>query len=576
MKDNHTEIQKWQNEVKLAEEYKEKYADSKRWKIWTDMYRNDYKDNVLPVNQIFSVGRTLIPRVYFRNPRIVVTPTRPDMWIQSRIVEALDNWLLSRIGMKKQMKRIILDTFLYGTGIGKSGYDSEYGFDGEETRELSEYEQELQNEGYPVREEDRIEYDTNIIPGMPWYKRTHPEDIFMPWGVLEMNESPWVINRFIRQVDDVKADKMYSNTDDLNATHRSRAIDGKSISQSALKERFEDSYVELWEVYDMKKSKVRVYATGHNKWLREDDLILDQLPFDSLIWNENPDSFWGVSDCKMIEPQQKELNEIRTQYQQHRKFAILKLMVTEGSLSPEAKKALTSGDPGAIVEVSDEIDKNIKILTPYLSNDLLNAAQEIRRDIRENVGFSRNSMGEFDSSSRRTAYEAGVVNEAMQIRVDERRDVAADLLVNAVRRFNQYLFEYWSQPKVAKVLGMPDAAQWIQFTGDQIRGEYNLVIDPDTAKAVSSERRKQESLQFANWALQYSQASPNTFNLQEVAKYVTQQFDGVPEKILNQGQMSAGVSPISIQEAQAQMKQQGGGGQNAGVQALMQIMSQGV
>lgn len=589
MKDHKSSIDKWRDEVKLAEKYKEKYGKSKRWDTWTDMYRNDWDNKILPVNQIFSTGRTLIPRIYFRNPRIVVTPTRPDMWVQSRIVEAVDNWLLSRIGMKKQMKRIVLDAYLYGTGIGKSGYDSEYGYSQEDSRESTEYEQELLDRGYPLREEERIEYDTNILPGMPWYKRVNPRDIFVPWGILELQESPWIVHRFTRHIDDVKADPKYSNTGDLAATHRSMALEDKNIRQSALNSRHEDSYVELYEVYDLKAGKVRVYATGHKMWLREDDLILDQLPFDSLVWNENPEAFWGVSDTSMLEPQQKELNEIRTQYREHRKYSILKLLVQKDSLSPEAKQALTSGEPGALVEVEAEIDSSIKELKPYLTNDLLMAAQEVRRDIRETVGFSRNSMGEYDTSSRRTAYEASVVNQAMQIRVDERRDVVADLLVQAVRRFNQYIFEFWKEPKVSRIVGIEKAANWIKFTGDEIRGEYNLIIDPDTAKAVSSERRKQEALEYGNWAANMYQLNPQGFNLTEIFKYVTQQFDGVPEKVLNMQQTPEGVIPMDIQTAQQQMMsqgsapqmpgqapQQGGGQGNADIQALLQAMQQGV
>jgi hypothetical protein len=59
------------------------------------MYRNKWDTDVLPINKIFSYVRMLVPRVYFNAPRVTVTATHPDFVVHARVVEAIDNMLLT-------------------------------------------------------------------------------------------------------------------------------------------------------------------------------------------------------------------------------------------------------------------------------------------------------------------------------------------------------------------------------------------------------------------------------------------------------------------------------------------------
>ena len=68
------ELEKWQENLKLAKDFRKKVADYEKWKDWKYYYRNDYAPGVIPVNLIFSIGRSIIPRVYFRNPQVSVIP----------------------------------------------------------------------------------------------------------------------------------------------------------------------------------------------------------------------------------------------------------------------------------------------------------------------------------------------------------------------------------------------------------------------------------------------------------------------------------------------------------------------
>ena len=484
------------------------------------------------------------------------------------------------------MKRTVLDTFLYGTGVLKTGYDSEYGYGGpDESREGTETEQEFQEdyERYINPFQDRNEYNTNIIPGMPWALRVHPKNFGVAPGYDSIDASPWVYHKFYRHLDEIKNDPKYKNTDKLQATHRKREnIDKENKQQTALQKDCE--YVELFEISDMRDGKMKVIATGCDKYLRHEDdpLLMNGHKYASMKWNEDTDGFWGIPDTKIIEPQQLELNQARTQYSDHRRMSVLKLLVEKGALSEDDLDKLKSGEVGSIIEVAGDVQQAIQDIKPHLSNELPQFSNEVRRDIRETVGFSRNQMGDFDTSSRRTATEAEIVQQASQIRIDERRDMAADLLVEVTEKLNSYIFQYWQRPRVSQIVGQGGAQEWIEFTGPQIRGEYDLRVDADTARAMSSDRRKQEAQELLSLM---SNFPPELVNMQEILRYVASQYEGIDERrILNiqtqQDQVQPTATPLDQAVHERTMEQgatppargQQPTGQEANIGQLMQAL----
>ena len=562
------EVKFWEEQVRLGEKFRKETGDYDSWDRWKKYYKNDFNDMVLPVNLIFSIGRSIIPRVYFRNPQVVCTPMKNGMQLHAKVVEALDNWMVRRIGMKNAMKKVIQDTFLSGTGLLKIGYDSEFGYDPEEA---SLAEEPIAWDGYS-REEERPEYNSLIIPGMPWTKRVNPRDFLVPWGTEDLYEAHWAVHRVMRRLDDIKADPKYENTSGLKATHTQKDREELDIPKDIYAEDTEAEWVELFEIYDKRERRIKVVASGHEKFLRnEEDTLHDgEIPFEPLVFNDEGDSFWGISDCKIIEPQQLELNEIRTQYQQHRKISLMKLLVQKGAISPEEKEKLLMGDPGVLVEVND-LHNSVEALAPHIPPDLLMAAREARQDIRETVGFSRNQMGEFDDSTRRTATEASIVQQASLIRVDERRDVAADLFGNAVARMNRFIFENWSDSHVVQILGHDGARHWVSYTGAQIKGDYDIRVDPESSLPVSKDMRKQEAIELFQ-ALGQVPPEAGIVNHRELARYLIEQYEGAnPDKILQPEPESPGGSPETAVPLE-QYVQQSGGAADAAIPLQMSTM----
>jgi hypothetical protein len=547
-------VAEWMHKIKQGEKYRKKYGGSANWDKFAKYYTGDYKDSVVPLNMVFAVGRSLVPRVYFRNPQVVVSSAKPSMYIQAQLVESTDNWLVHRIGLKREIKRSVLDCYLNGTGIIKTGYDSEYGYVGkEEARENSEVEQTIQEEfaEYINPFDSKNEFNSNVLPGMPWALRVRPDHFIVPWGAMDIHSSPWVAHMYYRLANDVKEDPKFSNTEELVGTHSiMERKDGELDSTFSRIDNEDDAdYVKLYEISDMRTGKMLVLAEGHKKFLldTEDALLINGHKYFALKWNERTDSFWGLSEVKIFEPQQKELNEIRSQYRDHRRVANLKVLGEQGVFSPEEKRKFLNGEVGSYVEVND-IDKVKPYVANYVRNDLLLAADQVKQDIREIIGFSNNAMGEYDDSSRRTAREAMIVHQSNQIRVDERRDVVADVFVALVERMNQYIFDFWTTTRVAKILGQSRALQWVKFTGEEIRGDYSLRVDPDTMQAMTSDRRRYEAQELATMLTKFP---PELINMSALVRFLVEQYPAVNvESLLNMPQTTP-EKALSIGEAYA-------------------------
>ncbi|GAG12027.1 unnamed protein product, partial [marine sediment metagenome] len=129
----------WPDLIEQGIRYKKEFGDSERWGVYRDYYRGAFagfaglgEGDILPYNITFGMARATIPRVYFRNPYINVSPRLSSagagLDVQARLVESVDNWLIQEMNVKTAMKEGVLDAFFTDRAIWKIGYDSQYGY----------------------------------------------------------------------------------------------------------------------------------------------------------------------------------------------------------------------------------------------------------------------------------------------------------------------------------------------------------------------------------------------------------------------------------------------------------------
>lgn len=493
-------LEDWKQAIRMGIRYRQTYGRSRAWETYKQYYRGYFAPGTVPVNIIYAIGRSLIPQIYFRNPRIGVIGLKPGFGMHALVVERLDNWLLMEMGIKDTLKSMALDSYLCGRSLGILGYDSEFGFNPSFAAEEIEEDGSLTGFGKGGK---KIEYNYNVSPGMPWFLRCNPMDFVVPWGTARWEEAPWFAFRKMRPLRDLKEDPKYKNTSRIKGVYKTRLESSDNTSKRFVEEDAVSEWVELWECHDQRTGYVYTFSLDHDVFFRKefDELQIEGLNAVPLGFNEDPDYFWWTPDARLIEQQQLEMNDIRTMARAHRRVGLLKVLYDKNGVKPEELLKLLDGDPKAAVAIDagtlGDIRKAVALFQSHVPPDLSIAAREVREDVREIVGFSRNQMGSFEESSgRRSATEAEIVKAASMIRIDERRDIMADTLTMTMRKANQLVFKNWSSERVTDIVGPDGKRYWVRFTGRELRGEFAYKLNPEEALPMSQGTRRLDAKEF--------------------------------------------------------------------------------
>lgn len=487
----------WLGQIRRGIKFRKTYAHEHRWNTWRNYYRGNWPRGVLPVNLFFMMLRTVVPRIYFRNPSISIQPTKagPDQAAFAQLIERIDNKLMRTMGMKDQLKKITQQAWMFGTGIGKRGFAQE--FKPSPGILLDGSSPDVKSNGTPVH---RVEYHSNVMENMPWFLKTNTGDFIVPANTCEFEEARWYANWIRRPQFEVQNDPRLKGVRDIQTT-----APGQSLLSGQVGGRNQRDTVDLVEIHDTMTQKVFVIAPYHNSGNNgiayyEDDLLQtnNRPPFYKLVFNDDDEVMWGVPDSIVLEPQQLELNEIRTLEMKHRRLALLKLIYKKDTIETVQLEKLLDGQVLAAVEIKGELSDIDTFQVAEVPQSLIIQGREVMQDVREAMGFSRNQAGEYSEgrSKNPTATEANIVHAASEIRVDERRDMLADMIVNTFEDIHEDIFLRWKDEQVVQVMGPDNVPIWVAFKPEALKSaRYELQVDPDTAVPETKAVRKNQAVQ---------------------------------------------------------------------------------
>jgi len=526
-------LQLWKDRLRSGIKYQFKYGKPSSWAMYERRLRCDWDDmgDIIPVNLIHAFGKAIIPKVYARNPRVTLRPNNPQIpYVKLKAAETTVNWYIRKLSTKQEMKKMVADNYSNGVGICFFGYDGQYGYKPDHASPL------LEGQGTTDRfasDMNYIEYNKNIFPGSPWMLRERPLDTIVPYGAVSLSTTPWIAHRSIRLVSDAKLDERYlPNRKDLKA-NRQVETEG-AYSDPIYREMMEeDEFVELWEIRDYRTRKIYTISFDHPKFLvnEVDELQFNDLPAAEMIFNQDSTSFWGIPDARIIMPQQDELNEIRTQARAHRAAATIKAMTTVGALSPEAKKKFISGEVMPIIETTvDDVRKAILLLQPTVPMDFGILSTQVIQDVREMLGMGPNQLSQY-TGGRKTATEASIVQAASELRIDERRDVASDLLVQIAKKILQMVSTFQATSEgVIPILSPTGQTKWATYQGRDLIDDYDYIVNPDECLPYNLQVRKQNAQELYAVGRQ-----DPLFNPVELATFLLEQYpEANPDRLLNQ------------------------------------------
>lgn len=506
-------VEEWFEEIERGRVYRRKYGLEDTWAEQEAMFYNVHETNRNSgPNLIMSVGDALISALSVPVPLVILQSRRRELVAASRTLETVDNGLIKDIELQDEIELSVLHAFLWGRGIIKIGYDSEWGWSpkhdyGKRKNPLGLTLTQFDDEGR------RIEF-ADTRPGMPWARAVLPHDIIVPYGTRDLKSAEWIAHRVVRHIDDIKSDVKYSRTKSLQpvmsmedflksyttAPKAWRAGVGPGVSSAGSPDRgHREEYCELYEIHDRRSGKVFVISTGHSSFLRnEPDLLqLDGLPFVEVGFIPGAKTFWVTPDAYYLRHSQAELADVSVQATKQRRISVLRFILEEGMIDEaELEKALAAEVGIAFTVKAGYGEKAIKPMTPSNNNLLLyQDAAYVRQNAREITGLSRNQLGEYDPKSRISATESSIVQSGAENRMGRRGRSLGKVYEHVVRKMNQIIFKYWTSPRWIEVAGDQGAKEWLEYRGPELAGDYTYDVFFSPINVPSLSARQQRALQ---------------------------------------------------------------------------------
>lgn len=512
------------------------------------------------VNLGYAYVRTAIPNLYFRDPFISINPRRPDEATQAQVTEAVLNAKLKGFDLKRQEKRVIFDAITCGIGVMKYGNAPDVAL----------------AETGPMVTRDHI-----------FVRRCRPIDILFDPAAEEPADLDWVTHRVIKDVDSIKKDKRYKNTEKLKGT---LTYDDDLLPKGLSKREAESlaPKAELFECWDATTRMLRVYTPEVEEWLVERSfdeipwMAKIRLPFEFLSFNETNDKIYCIPDLIYIEDQLKELTNLRTTQASHVKKFVRIYLASKGVKDDEIERIVNAED-GAVVTVSDV--NGVKLLEPgQIGPDFRFLQEDAKTDIREVLGQSEMNRGGI-LEDKRTLGEVQMIARGGLNRSEERVDRVEDHVENLASGLLKVMKATMDESEWVRMSGQPNwppeawtpeqntllqvNPQGMMVTKDDILDEGDIEVKAGSAMPLNREGE----LKRISVLREGAKESPNVLDEWEIWAEIFRLLDVKNQKLLRpKAQADAMATPVKrgLGGAAGGPAGNGGGVPPELVQALLQ------
>ncbi len=520
--------EEWLTEIDNALEYRKMFGRETSWiENELNYYNDPHGNTAVGPNLVWSMGDSLLSSLGVPDPEIVVKAERQAGVDKAPVVEAIDNWLIEKLKMKRAVDDSLINAYLNSKAILKIGYDSEYGYApywdiGQGNNLLGMTLTQFDKQG------NRIEYK-DTTPGMPWVSAVHPQDFVVPWGTVYIDDAPWAAHRVIRLNSYFKKDVKYKNTSRLQADMSMEDFVNTYSTVGAKRKRFRSEraittqqnkkpiFNIAWEIHDRMTGKIMVVAENHDKFLRNEKDVMQVcgLPFVAEGFVSHPRHFWSTPLAYYLGQIQSEQHDISIQAAKQRRLNVLRFLANKNVFDKDELNKWVNGDVGAVGlvdgHIGDDLNKAIKAFPTQPDLTSMLESDNNRRNAREAIGMGRNQMGDEMQSSRRTKAEVDTVQQGSMTRTSKRATVVKNLYIDTIKKVNKVVFSFWNSPRSIQV-----GENWKRFTGEEISGEYLLSLSLSSKRNVSRAQRKVEALmlmaQFAQMGLASEQLMQYTID----------------------------------------------------------------
>lgn len=477
-------LQDWKAKIKEAEGVQGEMH--KEWNTAIDLYNCNYRPETsaydperVDVHFINWYITNLVALSYFRDPYIFFKPKTDDYERFCETLEKVVNAEWKRLDLKSQFKDAILSGLLTSPGWLKEGYTAKIGQDEADHEELKEKEASkslitsikdvLMGTISPKKDEKTPEekgvLNYNIQEESIFVTWVPSWNILIPPGYHRLKDIPYLIQYEKMSMRDFIINKDYKNKDDLRTTYEAQQeVTSKLLqkvpydtSVTAPNNKSELSTITLYHIWDRRSQRRMTCSMAGEDWHREGEwpYDFDGFPFDDCMFDKtlpgkekaNP---YPPNAVRPILPQVLEQSNIRTQMSRWRKRSSAVILAQRDALTEQDMNQLENSDALQIAYVSD-ITKVQMTQTPQMPPQIFEVGQEIQQDLQ-----SATNMGQLmfaPSPGQRTASQAKIGQQGLQLKISAKQDVIEDLSVRVARKMAQLCWQFYDRDKVEEIIG---------------------------------------------------------------------------------------------------------------------------
>lgn len=511
-----------------------RYLNAYRGQQWTSAGWMGLAPEALAVTPLFfSVANTFVAGLLARSPEITVLPRRPSVAESARKVEALLNYDVYELKMKRQWARTVLDAFFCPFGLTRHGFTPSEEFTGKSDEEL------LQT--YAGARKDK-----------PWIRRWTLWDFRLD-PTAETPDSDgdarWCAFRTLMTKEEIERTQGMVLPKDAKSTVRVSLPTPQGQKRSRTRAAPAE-YYEVWSVYD-KTDRTWVQLDGSYEHILRPQadwpIPWEDLPYDALYFNPQSDTLFPIPYAQTIFGTIEMRNKLRTLMEELTKRLRRIIAYNKNALAEGEEAKLETLDLQEWVATNGDLANAIKeIQVGGFPQELMLFDSLLKEDVREALGQS--NMDRAQRVNVESATEAANIAQGSAQAQSRNVQALEDWLDSCVRHYAQARRAVTVESEVVP-LGLSDPRQlntrlpedrFLNVTPQDLHAEYDFIIKQGST--LPDTRRQRITQALAN--LQVASQQPQLHNLQALyADYWIAAGESPAEKMLTSEQIAATQQP---------------------------------
>lgn len=476
----------YRDRIHVARKFTEKqwHAKIPEWnKLWTGTEKPDNVDeaNRIFVNYTYAGIKQKVAKLYYRNPKIVVRPRKPDEpnAIQNaKNAEQTVNYqaTLPEIPLRQQVVQALYDWKRTGIGALFTGWKT-------------------------LLDRDEDGNPTSLRNDRPEIVRLHPKRVYFPPD-FSREHVPYIVLEFPKSIKAIKENPQYNKAarDEVSAKNFIDESFRDTIGAAPYKVGETEDMGRVREFHYFDAEKWVIFAEGVNIPLLERDNPYaavfgkdNPLPVTFIWGDESLEGPWPMCEVELVKPQQRELNKIRAQQVNHRKRFNRKYLFDKNKMDQAAVDKFKEPADGTMVGVETDGQPLQNMIFPVPESPLqypFNVEEAIKQDIQMTMGIS--ALGFANQSQNKTLGQDELTEKSSKDRMDDEQSTVEEFVENVYTRLLQLDQAFLDQDIAVQTSTMPGDQQWLKQNKESIAGELLLkVISGSTVRETDSEVRTQ-------------------------------------------------------------------------------------